>query len=330
MQDLINNFLNYKIYNQGRTRTTTYRYKAYLLKLSAYLEQIDRDIYNCDLEDLQRFTGLYLHSEGYKPVQRKVAVSAIREFYKYLELNKITKNIAERLASPKIGYKNPYWIKDQNVEKILMEPGIDTFVGLRDTTMIATLFGSGIRVSGLTGLNESSLSYEGNDLYLSVVEKGKKEREVPVPIEVGLLIRAYLGHNALEKYDRTLPDGDQVLFVNLKNQHVPVSDYRGEAVRINPKAVWQIIRFYGERAGIPKEELKPHAFRHRYGVMLAENGIDTLTRAELLGHASPETTKIYTHLERKNKRKIVEKINPFKNIHIPLVENLRTIKNNIA
>ncbi|MFN2309671.1 MAG: tyrosine-type recombinase/integrase, partial [Gammaproteobacteria bacterium] len=167
---------------------------------------------------------------------------------------------------------------------------------MRDCAILMLLIGCGVRIGGLVGLNESSLQLidvtDGNRIIewmvIKVVEKGGRERLIPAPHDVKYIVHAYMGHRDLSAIDRTLPDGDRVLFVSTMNRNIPPQDYHGEARRISARSIHDMIRKYGQQAGIPEGQLHAHAMRHLYGTELAEHDVDLITRQALLGHADPK------------------------------------------
>ena len=145
--------------------------------------------------------------------------------------------------------------------------------------MMAVMMSCGMRVSGLVNLNQEHLfwfQYQNKQrLALRVIEKGGHERELPIPHEAMLLLQAYLGHEELNDIDRTLPNGEQVLFVSVRNRRVPEQDYRGEARRLTEKSIWTMMQKYGTEAGLPEELCHPHALRHMLGAEMMEEDINT-------------------------------------------------------
>lgn len=321
---LIDRWLEFKAHNQGRASYTVYYYRLILLKLRDYLATQGMTLVSVDAESLENYVGPYLHKQAIRPISRRVPVSAIRGFYGWLTQRKIIDdNPAAGLSPPNAGRPLPKAMRLSDAEKLLMEPGINSFIGLRDTAMIAILIGCGCRVSGLVALNEGDLLWSQSKvgterLDIRFTEKGKKQRIVPVPLETSLLIRAYLGHPDLERIDRTLYSGDQVLFVATQRHcSVPEHAFFGEARRLKKNTVQAMISAYGESAGIHKSYCHPHALRHLYGAELAEESVDLLERQALLGHATPKTTEIYSHLATRKLREIVDKSNPMSKLRGP-------------
>lgn len=315
-RQLIQRWLEVKEHNEGRSEVTIRTYQGHLISLRRFLMERNLSLLEATPDVIEDFAGRHQHERGVRPISRRVTVAAIRGFYRFLERKRlIDDNPAACLASPKIGSALPRAMSLGHAEKLLMEPGISTFITLRDTAILSVLIGTGCRGSGVRNLNESDLiwtqSAVGTErLIVRLREKGKKVRMVPVPLECSLLIRAYLGHPELEKIERTLPDGDRVLFVTTRNNRIPTHQFFGPARRLSRWAVHQMVRIYGLRAGIPKEYCHPHALRHLFGTELAEHEVDLLIRQALLGHESPETTEVYTHMAMRKLAKTVDQVNP--------------------
>ena len=122
----------------------------------------------------------------------------------------------------------------------------------------------------------------------------------------------------LKKINRDLDKGDRVLFVSVRNRNVRAHEYHGEKRRLNSRSIASMIEKHGRAAGIPREELNPHAMRHLFGTELAEHDVDLLKRQTLLGHVSPSSTEIYTHLALRSLAKVVDKANPLQRINTPV------------
>lgn len=314
---LVDRWLEWALHNKGRAETTCRAYRQHILRLQTYLHtRYGLTLLNATPAALEDFAGRYLHSIGIRPVSRRAPVAAIRGFYGWLVRQRLlAESPAQYLSAPKIGSPLPHPMPLASAEKLLMAPGLATFTGCRDTAMLALLIGTGCRVSGLVNLNQEDLiwteSKAGTErLVIRLVEKGKRERMVPVSLEAALLVRAYLGHPDLATIDRTTPAGRCVLFVNVRNRNCPQHQHYGENRRIRRDSVQAIIHRYGEQCGIPKEHCHPHALRHLYGTELAEGDVDLIQRQALLGHSQPGTTAVYSHLAMRKLATTVEKHNP--------------------
>ena len=321
--DLVDAWLVYKSKSQGCSDATVLKYEGYLRKLGRFLDGADLDAVVVSRSELEEFTGMHLFRSGLGARSRRAVVAAVRGFFAWLQEHDIRRdNPASSLVYPKYGRPLPVAAQLADAEKILMQPDLDTFIGVRDAAMLSILIGSGLRVSGLIGLNESSLVFatddKGNErLFLRVVEKGNKQRMVPTWHDSWLLVRAYLGHQELEGIDRTLDGGDKVLFVSMGNRKVLECDYIGEHRRLSPRSLHDRIVKYGEDAGLGKDIRHAHAFRHLFGTEMAEDSVDLLVRKALMGHASADTTEIYDNLAVRKLTKEFDRANPLRKIKTP-------------
>ncbi len=329
---LIEDWLAFLMASKGRARSTINKYRGYLIKLQTHLIQEHKTLLLlARYEQLEHYTGIWLHKKGVAPKSRHAIVAACRGFYEWLQSkDHIHSDPSEQLQYPNTGRKLPKQLGLSNAEKLLMQPDINSFTGLRDAAMLALLMSTGMRVSGLVNLNQEQLFwYQYQDkqrLALLVTEKGGHERELPVPHEAMLLLQAYLGHDELQEIDRTLPSGEQVLFVSVRNRKVPVHEYRGEARRLTQKSVWSFMQKYGEAAGLPEELCHPHALRHMLGAEMMEEDITTLQIQAILGHADPKTSEIYARIARGKLTEVVDKANPLRKIKTavtPLVQEMK-------
>ena len=323
---LLDDFTVFLTYNEGKSERTVAKYCYHVRALLAYLDKHGVQLAQVLPTEIETFAGLHMHEQGMKPRSRRPVVAALRKFFAWMvRAGHLPRNPAAQLPYPRAGKPLPIPMESRYAEQLLMAPGLDDFLGRRDTAIISLFIGCGLRVSGLAALNDSNLMFHLDEkdrerLSLRVREKGDKERIVPAPDECWALLRVYLGDPELAAIDRSLPNGDQVLFVSTMNRRVPPEDYHGEARRMNTGAIDDLIKRYGRRCGIPADQLHAHAMRHLYGTELAEGDIDLLERQSLMGHVSSDSTKVYTHLAQRRLRQAVDKANPFRRIKSPVSE----------
>lgn len=323
-ENLIDQWLLYMEHNKGRSPKTVGRYRGDLSKLEEFLG--GAKLLDATPEDLEAFTGLHLHQLGLSPRTRRTAVAAVRGLYGWLrEKGHLADDPSRRLSYPNAGKPLPIPMSLESAERLMMAPDITTFTGIRDAAILALFVGAGPRLSGLAALNESHLQFFRDDrgkerLVVKLREKGRKDRLVPVPDEARLLLRAYLGHPELECIDRSLPDGDRVLFVSVRNRQLSPDKYHGENRRLGSRGIQAMVDRYGASAGVPRGECHPHAARHLYGTELAEEGIDLLIRQALMGHTDPSTTQVYTRLAMRHLTRAADKANPLRKIRTPVTK----------
>ena len=163
---------------------------------------------------------------------------------------------------------------------------------LRDLAIVETLYGSGIRVSELTGLNLEDIDRDRNTL--RVIGKGNKERIVP------------MGIPAMQAVDKWIHEGRPKLSDNA-NERALFLGARGK--RIDQRVVREIVYDATQSLGTNKR-LGPHALRHSAATHLLEGGADLRTVQEILGHSSLSTTQIYTHVSEERIKKAYDQAHP--------------------
>lgn len=324
MKRIFEEFLIYKSHNDGLAERSIKSYHDVLEKYEEWLSE--RDPVDISNDELLLFTGPYLHKQGLKPISRRPYIACIREIYAWLTNIKcyISENPADNIKYPRSGQRLPQILTLENAEKLMWQPDLSTFSGLRDSALFAVMLGCGLRVTGIVSLNESNVITQVIEneprLALRTLEKGDKERILPMPKEADLLLRIYLEAPELQQIDRTLPSGDSVLFISLGNKKCPAHEYHGENRRLTARGVYQIMKKHGLAAGIPSIQLHPHAARHLYGTELAESDVNEPVRLQLMGHSDPRSTQIYTHLATRKLTKDVDRSNPLTKIKTPVSE----------
>lgn len=326
--ELVDGFITWITRNRGRSERTGEIYRLALELLIEFLA--GRDPREATDDDLVLFTGLWLHKRNVTPRGRVPYVAGVRGFYKWMMVyHHATRNPAAAIDYPGIGKPLPRAMMLPILEKLMWAPDLNTFEGVRDAAVLSILAGGGLRVSGLINLNVSSVTEQPvlgrRRVFLNVIEKGSKERIVPLPQEAQLQLAVYMDHPALKEIDRALPDGDQVLFVSTRNRRCPPEKYIGARRRLTRGAVWKMVQKYGTRQGLPPDQLHPHALRHLFGTELAEEEVPFDMRQDLMGHEDPESTRIYTRLAMRQRVAAVDK-GPLAKIRTPTSDLLRSMQ----
>jgi integrase/recombinase XerD len=172
--------------------------------------------------------------------------------------------------------------------KIIHAPDVKTALGYRDRTILEVLYSSAIRKDELNNLTLADVDY--HDGFLRIIEgKGRKDRIVPI----GRIACRYL-----ENYVKSVR---AELITDPYNNHLFLT-LRGK--RFSKNVVWELIKKYTKKAKI-KKNVHPHTFRHSCATAMLKNKADIRTIQKLLGHASLDSTQVYTHLS----------ITDLKNVH---------------
>ena len=331
---IIDDWLIYMEASRGRTVRTIECYRGALMRLKEFMA--GKPLIEADAAELEVFCGLWLHKKGVIARSRKPYISAVKGFYAWLKAKGNVKgNAAKELLHPITGHPLPRTISLANAEKLMWAPDMGTFVGIRDAAILSLLIGCGLRVSGLTALNESDLRTLEIEcvprMTIRVTEKGNRERIMPVPREAEALLRVYLGHEDLARIDRSFRDRagrtDKVLFVSTKSPTLAPHEHIGEKRRLSRKGVREMIQRHGTKAGIPERDLHPHAMRHLFGTELQEEDVPTLSMSELMGHADPKSTSIYAQLAMRKKMTTIDRAAPLSKMKTPVSELLKRLPN---
>ena len=165
-------------------------------------------------------------------------------------------------------------------------------LSLRDLAIVEVLYGSGIRVSELTGLNMEDIDRERNTL--RVIGKGNKERIVPI------------GLPAIHAIENWIKQGRSKILSEVSERALFLGS-RGK--RIDQRVVREIVYEATQALGGNKR-LGPHALRHSAATHLLEGGADLRTVQEILGHSSLSTTQIYTHVSEERIKKAYDQAHP--------------------
>ncbi len=219
-------------------------------------------------------------------INRKI--SLLRRYFNYLEKRgKVEFNPIADLKAPKKSQKLPQVLTMTEIDSILdFKEDNNLPYWYRDRAILELLYGSGLRVGELCGLNLDSLSNDN----LTVLGKGSKERSVPVNSVTKRLLNEWI-----ENYRSQIKIEDvneRALFINKAGK------------RISPRDVRRIL---DKRSLIPTH---PHTFRHSFATHLLDNGADLRVVQELLGHESLATTQIYTHVSKERLAAVYSNTHP--------------------
>jgi integrase/recombinase XerC len=233
-----------------------------------------------------------LYDQKLAPVSIRRRVSSLRSFFHYCRLRGLVEqNFAKYLRLPKAPKKVPNVLNVDAVNFLVdnvAEPKLERPFPERDRAILETLYGCGLRVSELVGLNRDDLDLEQR--WLRVLGKGRKERVVPLGVSVVEVIEKYLAGAQPQA-------GERAVFLN----------YQGR--RLTTRAVHDIVKFYS-RMLLGDPSVHPHELRHSYATHLLNAGADLRAIQELLGHSQLSTTQIYTKVAIEDLERVYQKAHP--------------------
>ena len=224
-------------------------------------------------------------------------IATLRSFYRVLVKRGHTRrNPASALKTPRVKKTLPRFLSVDEAFRVVEAPSADRTrdarLRARDTAILELLYGGGLRVSELAGLE--ALDVDTRTRKLKVLGKGGKERWVPYGEPAARALDAYL-----------------LLRLQLRPKKGPVPDalflgLRGTA--LSTRGIQNIVRRYGTQSG--RGDLHPHTLRHSCATHLLDAGADLRGIQELLGHASLSTTQRYTHLTVDRLMAVYDKAHP--------------------
>ena len=253
----------------------------------------DKDPTKVTRTDLKNFL-IWVNELGMIPPTQARVLSGLKAFFKFLVLeNKIEVDPSALLESPKMTRKLPDTLNILEINSIIDAIDLSKPEGMRNKAMLETLYGSGLRVSELTGLRISNLYLDIE--FIKILGKGNKERLVPIGSEAIKFLKIFL--KEIRVHIRVKPGKEDYVFLNRRGS--PISRVM----------VFLIIKDLAKTAGI-KKSISPHTFRHSFATHLIEGGADLRAVQEMMGHESITTTEIYTHLDRDYLRETIVHFHP--------------------
>ncbi len=294
METTLTEFIHYLETEKNDSPLTIDAYRRDILEFFTFVKRWEIHLTEVDHLHIRQYL-MDLRRKGLSKSTMARKVSSIRSFYRYLcRENIVEQNPLDLISTPKDHRKLPKFVHYDDLKGIFELPD-DSPGGLRDRAILELLYGGGLRVSELTGLDLGQIKFSLHSV--RVFGKGSKERMVPLGDFAIAAIRTYIekGRPALVK-----PEYSDIpaLFLNRRNGN-----------RLTSRAVRDIINKYV--AGMATNlRISPHTLRHSYATHLLENGADIRVVQELLGHVRLSTTQIYTHVTKSHLKQIYENTHP--------------------
>lgn len=229
----------------------------------------------------------------------KRGLTTVRNFHRWLVLEDLrTDDPTTTVELPRVPRGLPKALSAEEAAALVDAPQGGGPLARRDRAVLETLYGTGVRVSEMVGLSLGDVDLTAASL--RVLGKGSKERVVPL----GRLARA-----ALEEWLAPAGRGEMApeRWASRGDSEAVFLNRRGR--RLSRQGVYQLVRHYGEAAGITAV-LTPHVLRHTFATHLLDNGADIRVVQELLGHAKVTTTQIYTSVSRERLFKVYAESHP--------------------
>jgi integrase/recombinase XerC len=269
-------------------------YRADLAALDAFLENQQLSVKQVSHLHLRTFLGR--QAETLSPASRARRLSAVKSFFSFLHRRgHVSVNPARRIKSPKLPSRLPRALPVDETFALLGAPDIAKPLGLRDRAIFEVLYGGGLRLSELCGLQVGDV--DQTNRMARVLGKGNKERLCPLNEAAIEALAAYLELRPLLLSKAPARAATSALFLN----------HRGG--RLTGRSIERHMHAYIAQLSLAKKS-SPHALRHSFATHLLAGGADLRSIQELLGHASLSTTQRYTAVSFEQLQKVYDQAHP--------------------
>ncbi|WP_370299540.1 site-specific tyrosine recombinase XerD [Abyssibacter sp.] len=277
---LIDRFIDMLWMERGLSDLTLTAYRSDLENAARHFRQYGSGLQAADVAIIQGYLGQRLQA-GNKPRTTARKLSSLRRFYRFLVREGVTQvDPTALIQSPRLGRPLPKTLTEGDVERLLGAVPTASALGLRDRTMLETLYASGLRVSELVGLQIHEVNLRHG--LVRVTGKGGRERLVPLGETAADWLQRYLREARGELIGAGVSDD---LFLTARGR------------RMTRQNFWRMIKQRAVLAGI-QVSISPHTLRHAFATHLLNHGADLRAVQMLLGHADLSTTQIYTHVAK--------------------------------
>jgi integrase/recombinase XerC len=298
LEESLEAFLLYLESERRAAPRTVEEYRADLTGLASFARDrssdVLADVRQVDIYFLRAWLASLARRLAPPTIGRKVA--AVRTWMRWLRRRgHIAACPADDLATPKIKRGLPTLLSVDAAKEVVEAPRGEGPAPARDRAMLEVLYGSGLRVSELCGLDLDTVDLQGATA--RVLGKGNKERTVPLGGPSVAAIRRWLSERPRMVHPRTGWQDPRALFLTVRG------------ARIYARALNTLVSRYGAE-GAGRADLHPHALRHTCATHMLDGGADLRAIQEMLGHASLSTTQRYAHVSVEQLMRVYDAAHP--------------------
>ena len=266
---------------------TVRNYKTDLSPLFEYMRMRKVvDLKALDRYDLRGYLA-WLVELGYAKSSVVRKLSALRSFLRWLLREKLVDDDPlPRRGIMRRESRLPRFLSQDEAARLMNAPDTSERLGIRDRALLETLYAGGLRVSEITGLDVGDVNLK--TMELRVTGKGYKQRVVLIGNAAKDFLALYLGQIRPLLANR---ESNGALFLNRYGS------------RLSQRSIQDKVRRYSAKVGL-RSGIHPHTLRHSFATHLLDGGADLRVVQELLGHASPATTQVYTHVTQAKAKEV--------------------------
>ena len=289
MNSYIEAYLQHMVGYRGLSDATVKTYLQDLKTFKNFLELTEIG----DLRDVDRRTVrgflVFLADKNYQRSSISRKLSVLRGLYRWLVREDVLSvDPVPRRSTMKKEVKLPRFLTDDEVVRLIDSPKLGTYsetLRNRDVSLLELVYASGLRVSEVHGLNIADVDFHSKTV--RVVGKGDKER---------LTLLGFPAKSTLQRYINV----DRPKVKNFGKSDSLFLSKQGS--RLSIRSIQNLVKKYSRLAGLGNE-VHTHTLRHSFATHLINGGADLRVVQDLLGHSSPSTTQIYTHVTGVEARK---------------------------
>lgn len=290
---MIGEFLDYLRFEKNRSELTVSSYAEDLKAFEAYFKKLDM-LLSWETVDADVIRGWMenMMDKGNRATSVNRRLSALRSFYRYaLAHQKVAHDPSRMIKGPKKAKPLPQFLKEEEMNRLLdvVEWG-DDFESVRARTMLMTFYETGIRLSELTGLDDTAIDWANHAV--KVLGKRNKQRIIPLGEELEHTLLIYI-----RVRDEQVKAGNGALFVTRKGERMS-----GDQVRNEVKRCLSLVSTLSKRS--------PHVLRHTFATAMLNHEAGLESVKKLLGHESLSTTEIYTHTTFEQLKRVYQEAHP--------------------
>ena len=291
----IDQFADYLRLERNYSPKTVASYRRDLVLFQGFLKATDPDL---DLltadRDTVRLWVVDMMDKGEKSTTVNRKLSTLRSFYRFLRIKGITTvSPVQGVKGPKNKKPLPQFVKEADMDELLDDPKIDLgegFIGVRNRTVIAVFYETGMRMAELIGLDDRDVDFSTRTI--KVTGKRDKQRFIPFGEELELRLKKYL-----DARTEAFGQSDGAFFVSQKGERIP----RHQVYLLVKDALSKV-------SDVSKKS--PHVLRHTFATSMLNHDAELGAVKELLGHNSLQTTEIYVHTTFQELKEIYKQAHP--------------------
>ncbi|MFN5325098.1 MAG: tyrosine-type recombinase/integrase [Bacteroidota bacterium] len=286
---------------QYEKRYSTHTLKAYENDLGGFSDYLGTE-YGTESVDITTATHFHIRSwivslieSGIAPRSVNRKITALKSFFRFLLREKlVTQNPMVKIQSPKTGKKLPAFIDEKRMDELFSSIEFpEGFSGIRDRAILELFYGTGMRLSELTGIKIQDLNL--GQQTVKVLGKRNKERILPISNSLSVTLKTYLENRSSHLSEKG-KDSNYLFFDSKCNM-------------LYGKFVYRLTRKYLGMV-TTGDKRNPHVLRHTFATHMLNNGAEINAVKEILGHSNLAATQVYTHNTIEKLKNIYKQAHP--------------------